>query len=62
MLPDIAAAVATGVIEVRDVDISGGSRNLERGVQPRANEAHPKIFGLPRPFPVILMHVVATDW
>ena len=33
---------------------SGGSRNLERGVQPRA---HPKIFGLPRPLPVTLMHL-----
>jgi len=31
---------------------SGGSRNLERGVQPLAHEAHSRIFGLPRPLPV----------
>ena len=30
---------------------SGGFRNLERGVQPLAREAHPKILGLPRPLP-----------
>ena len=46
---------------------SGGSRNLERGVQPRAHEAHPKLFGLPRPLPVInafVTHIiiVATHW
>ena len=35
---------------------SGGSRNLERGVQPRSHEARPKIFGLPRPLPVTLIH------
>ena len=31
---------------------SGGFRNLERGVQPLAGEAQPKIFGLPCPLPV----------
>jgi len=36
--------------------LSGGSRNLERGVQPLAHEAHPKMFGLPRPLPVTLMY------
>jgi len=30
---------------------SGGSRNLQRGVQLRVHEAQPKIFGLPRPLP-----------
>jgi len=42
---------------------SGGSRNLERGVQLRVYEAHPKIFGLPRPLPDVNAHViiVATD-
>jgi len=33
---------------------SGGSRNLERGVQSLA--AHPKIFGLPHPLLVTLLH------
>jgi len=43
---------------------SGGSRNLERGVQLRVHEAHPKIFGWPRPLLDINAHViiVATDW
>ena len=46
---------------------SGGSRNLERGVQLWAQEAHPKVFGLPCPLPVINAFVthtilVATDW
>jgi len=36
---------------------SGGSRNLERGVQPWAHEAHRKVFGLPRPLPVINVFV-----
>ena len=31
---------------------SGRFRNLERGVQPLAREAQPKILGLPRPLPV----------
>ena len=31
---------------------SGGFRNLERGVQPLARKAQPKILGLPRPLPV----------
>ena len=31
---------------------SGGFRNLERGVQPLAGEAQPKIFELPCPLPV----------
>ena len=35
---------------------SGGFRDLERGVQPLACEAYPKVFGLPRPLPVTLMH------
>ena len=35
---------------------SGGSRNLERGVQPLVHEGHPKIFGLLRPLLVTLMH------
>ena len=35
---------------------SGGSRNLERGVQPLLHKARPKIFGLPCPLPVTLMH------
>jgi len=30
---------------------SGGSRNLERGVQLRVHEVQLKIFGLPRPLP-----------
>ena len=30
---------------------SGGFRNLERGVQPLAREAQPKILGVPRPLP-----------
>ena len=34
--------------------ISGGFRNLERGVQSPACEVRPKIFGLPRPLPVTL--------
>jgi len=54
--------------------VSGGSRNLERGVQPRAHEASlvprpekERKKGLPRPLPVInafVTHViiVATDW
>jgi len=33
---------------------SGGSRNLERGVQPRAHEKLPKTLGFPRPLPVTL--------
>jgi len=33
---------------------SGRSKNLERGVQPRMHEAHPKIFGLPHPLPVTM--------
>ena len=37
---------------------SGGSRNLERGVQLRVHEAHPKIFGLPRPLPDVNAHVI----
>jgi len=41
-----------------EVDISGGSRNLERGVQLRIREAHPKIFGLPRPLPDVNAHVI----
>ena len=31
---------------------SGGSRNLERGVQLLAHEARRKFFGLPRPLSV----------
>jgi len=34
------------------LESSGGSRNLERGVQPLAHEAHSKIIWLPRPLPV----------
>ena len=37
---------------------SGGSRNLERGVQLRVHEAHPKIFGLPCPLPDVNAHVI----
>ena len=37
--------------------LSGGFRNLERGVQPPVCKAHLKIFGLPRP-----LLVIATDW
>jgi len=37
---------------------SGGSRNLERGVQLRVHEAHPKMFGLPRPLPDVNAHVI----
>jgi len=33
---------------------SGGFRNLERGIQPLACEAHLQILGLPRPLPVTL--------
>ena len=42
---------------------SGGSRNLERGVQLRVHEAQPKIFGLPRPLPDVNARViiVTTD-
>ena len=32
--------------------ISGGFRNLERGVWPLAREARPKILGLPHPLSV----------
>jgi len=38
------------------VVLSGGFRNLERGIQPLAREAHPQIFWLPRP-----LLVLATD-
>jgi len=38
--------------------VSGGSRNLERGVQLRVHKAHPKIFGLPRPLPDVNTHVI----
>jgi len=37
---------------------SGGSRNLERGVQLRVHEANPKIFGLPRPLPDVNAYVI----
>jgi len=37
---------------------SGGSANWGRGVQPLAHEAHPKIFELPRPLPVITVAAV----
>jgi len=42
---------------------SGGSRNLERGVQLQVHEAHLKIFGLPCPLPDVHARViiVATD-
>ena len=36
------------------IAVSGGFRNLERGVQQLAREARPKIFGLPRPLTVTL--------
>ena len=47
--------------------ISGGSRNLERGVQQWAVRSAPEVFGLPRPLPDIntfVTHViiVTTDW
>ena len=43
--------------------LSGGFRNLERGVQPLAREAQPKIFGLPRPLLVnTCIEVLSTDW
>ena len=32
--------------------VSGGFRNLERGVQPLAREAQPKMVGVPHPLPV----------
>ena len=52
------------IILVQD---SGGSRNLERGVQPLAHEAHSKIFGCHAHFRYVnafITHViiVATDW
>jgi len=37
------------------IHLSGGSRNLERGVQ---HEAHPKIFGLPRPLSDVNARVI----
>ena len=48
------------------MDHSGGSRNLERGVQQWAVRSAPEVFGLPRPLPDIntfVTHViiVATD-
>ena len=49
------------------VYISGGSRNLERGVQPRVHEEDPKILDCHAHFRYIntlVTHViiVATDW
>jgi len=35
---------------------SGGSRNAETGVKPLVHEAHVKIFGLPHPLRITLMH------
>ena len=37
--------------------MSGGFRDLERGVQLLVREAHLKIFGLPGP-----LLVISTDW
>ena len=39
---------------------SGGFRNLERGVQSLAREAHPKIFWLP--CPLLVMLAVRTEY
>jgi len=36
---------------------SGGSRNLERGVQPWTHEAHPKSFWIATPTSCTLMHL-----
>ena len=41
-----------GSIKCIAAEISGGSRNLERGVQPLVHETHPTNLGLPRPLPV----------
>ena len=38
-------------------NISGRFRNLERGVQPLAQEVHPKMLKLPRP-----LSFITTDW
>ena len=46
--------------EALGAQLSGGFRNLERGVQLLACEARPKIFGLPRPLPVTL--AVPTEY
>ena len=40
--------------------ISGGSRNLERVVHPLAHDAHPKIFRLPCPLPVMIHVIIVT--
>jgi len=40
-------------LSIKEVEGSGGFRNLERGVQPLARKAHPEIVGLPRPLPVM---------
>ena len=44
--PRVADAISVKTL------VSGGFRNLERGVQPLAREAQPKMVGVPHPLPV----------
>ena len=50
---DIEQLILPICLSIKEVEGSGRFRNLERGVQPLARKAHPKIFGLPRPLPVM---------
>ena len=49
------SSLASRILSVNDVpnasSSSGGSRNLERGVEPLARKAHPKNFGFAKPLP-----------
>ena len=42
------------------LELSGGSRNLERGVQLRVHEAHPKIFCVATPTSVRQCNVITA--